>query len=61
MSEINRHGPKERGFAKNRLAAAGKKKQGGFAYAIYWLLSFSFGIWLIWLVVHFAQKAGLPW
>ena len=56
MSEINRHGPKERGFAKNRLAAAGKKKQGGFAYAIYWLLSFSFGIWLIWLVFSSAPK-----
>ena len=50
MFKINRKAPQERGFAINRFAAGGKKKPGGLAYAIYWLLSFSCSLWLIWLV-----------
>ena len=56
MLEINRTGPKERGFVKNRFAAPGKKKPGGLSYVIYWLLSFSFSIWLIWLVFSNTPK-----
>ncbi len=59
MSEINRTGPKERGFIKNRFAASAKKKPGGLSYVIYWLLSFSFSIWLIWLV--FSSAAESSW
>ena len=51
MPEINRKGPKERGIVKNRFAAPGKKKPGGLSYAIYWLLSFSFSVWLIWILL----------
>ena len=56
MFKINRKAPKERGVAINRLAAGGKKKPGGLSYAIYWLLSFSCGLWLIWLVFSTTPK-----
>ena len=41
---------KGRGLVKNRFAAPGKKKPGGLSYVIYWLLSFSFSLWLIWIL-----------
>jgi S-DNA-T family DNA segregation ATPase FtsK/SpoIIIE len=57
MFETNRTKSKARGFVLNRFAApGGKKKPGGLAYATYWLLSFSFCIWLFWLLFGGAPK-----
>ncbi|MFA7008263.1 MAG: DNA translocase FtsK 4TM domain-containing protein [Elusimicrobiales bacterium] len=59
MFGIDRTGSKGRAFAVNRLAASGKKKPGGLSYVIYWLLSFSFSLWLIWLVFSPAAETTL--
>ncbi|OGS07005.1 MAG: hypothetical protein A2270_05910 [Elusimicrobia bacterium RIFOXYA12_FULL_51_18] len=56
MFETNRKVPKERGSAINRFAAGGKKKPGGLSYVIYWLLSFSCSLWLVWLVFSTTPK-----
>jgi len=56
MFENNRKAPKERGTVINRFAAGGKKKPGGLSYVIYWLLSFSCSLWLIWLVFSTTPK-----
>ena len=57
MPEIKTKEPKERGFARNRFAApGGKKKPGGLFYAVYWLLSFAFSVWFIWLLFSGTPK-----
>ncbi|MEI7528353.1 MAG: DNA translocase FtsK 4TM domain-containing protein [Elusimicrobiota bacterium] len=39
-----------RDLAKNRAAAQGKKKTSPFAYALYWVASFAFSLWLAWVL-----------
>ncbi|MBI4801539.1 MAG: DNA translocase FtsK 4TM domain-containing protein [Elusimicrobia bacterium] len=43
-------------FVRNRFAAPNKKKSGNLAYVLYWLLSFSFSVWLIWLLFSAPAK-----
>ncbi|HOW89837.1 MAG TPA: DNA translocase FtsK 4TM domain-containing protein, partial [Elusimicrobiales bacterium] len=60
MFEIRGTRSGKRAHVLYRLAASGgKKKPGGLAYAAYWLLSFSFCIWLFWLLFTPVSKGAV--
>ncbi|MBU2573366.1 MAG: DNA translocase FtsK [Elusimicrobia bacterium] len=44
---------------RNRFAAPNKKKSGNLSYVLYWLFSFSFSLWLIWLLFSAAAKDSM--
>ena len=48
-----------RNFVRTRVAAQGKKNSSPFAHALYWLLSFSFSIWLAWVLFSSGQQGWL--
>ncbi|PIU17906.1 MAG: cell division protein FtsK [Elusimicrobia bacterium CG08_land_8_20_14_0_20_59_10] len=51
--------PFMRHFAKTRLAAQARKKTSAFSYALYWLGSFSFCLWLAWVMLSESDRGWI--
>lgn len=48
-----------RNFGKNRVTAQGKKKTSPFTYALYWVATFAFSLWLAWVMFSSGPRGWL--